>query len=340
MSSLYRGEYGDSNNRFEAFKSNPVNRRDPQGLQCEPDTGFKERNLGFGWNLPEEYEREKLALAIATREFEGYQAAGMSPGWAAWSMARYKLPVLGIDMHFREMWNGQSESGFDYGAEIGWGHRTLAGVSVAGDVLIVAPPIIRGASVFTADLRAAMMATRGTGLAVEEEAALAQSLRAAALDAVAPMESIPPPMKWATGYPSEQAQAPVRGATTEIPRFTFRGDTRAPAQIFESGFRPRGTSIDLLDYTAHNTPSNFVGTSMSPRIASGFAGEGGYVYTLRPGSGAINVNSALGKASLFPFQAEVVVPGGVNTIDIMGGRAVGPNGLFTGPFIRNPYFNP
>ena len=103
---------------------------------------------------------------------------------------------------------------------------------------------------------------------------------------------------------------------------------------------PCGKGTDLLDYATNNRPSIFVGTSTSPRLASGFAGEGGYVYTLRPGSGAVNVNSALGAASPFPFEKEVVIPGGIRAIDIKGARVVGSHGEFTGLFVPNPYYQP
>ncbi len=127
--------------------------------------------------------------------------------------------------------------------------------------------------------------------------------------------------------------------TSNIPRYTFRGDTRPPSQIFKTGFKPRGTNTDLLGYARHNDPSVFVGTSTSPKTAGGFAGEGGYVYTVRPGNGAVDVNSSLGKRSPFPHETEIAVSGGISPSDIMGARKVGSTGL-TGPFIRNSKYIP
>jgi RHS repeat-associated protein len=130
-----------------------------------------------------------------------------------------------------------------------------------------------------------------------------------------------------------------KGATSGIPEYTFRGDTRTPAEIFNDGLQPRGTSTDLLGYARHNDPSVFVGTSTSPKTAGGFAGEGGYVYTVRPGSSAVDVNASLGRMSPFPHETEIAVPGGISPSDIMGARQVGSAGL-TGPFIKNPNYVP
>jgi len=130
-----------------------------------------------------------------------------------------------------------------------------------------------------------------------------------------------------------------KGATSGIPEYTFRGDTRTPAEIYNDGLQPRGTSTDLLGYARHNDPSVFVGTSTSPKTAGGFAGEGGYVYTVRPGSSAVDVNASLGRRSPFPHETEIAVPGGISPSDIMGARQVGSAGL-TGPFIKNPNYIP
>ncbi|MEA5115911.1 MAG: RHS repeat-associated core domain-containing protein [Geobacteraceae bacterium] len=130
-----------------------------------------------------------------------------------------------------------------------------------------------------------------------------------------------------------------KGATSGIPEYTFRGDTRVPAEIFNGGFQPRGTNTDLLGYARHNDPSVFVGTSTSPKTAGGFAGEGGYVYTVRPGSNAVDVNASLGRMSPFPHETEIAVPGGISPSDIMGARQIGSVGL-TGPFIKNPNYIP
>ncbi|CAD6548971.1 scabin-related ADP-ribosyltransferase [Paraburkholderia metrosideri] len=120
--------------------------------------------------------------------------------------------------------------------------------------------------------------------------------------------------------------------------FIFRGDGRAPDVIFETGLQPKGPNQDLYRYAAENVDSVFVSTSKSPNIAREFASyQGdGYVYTIRGQSAGVDVNAVLGNRSPFPHEMEVAVPGGVRPTDIMGGRLVGPDGTFIGPFIKNP----
>ena len=78
-------------------------------------------------------------------------------------------------------------------------------------------------------------------------------------------------------------------------------------------------------------------TSKTPYIAVKFAGEGGYVYIVRPQNG-IDVNRVLGAESFYPRELEVAIPGGVRSADIMGARRVGEDGSFIGEFIPNPNF--
>jgi hypothetical protein len=69
-----------------------------------------------------------------------------------------------------------------------------------------------------------------------------------------------------------------------------------------------------------------------------FAGEGEFVYTIRPRRGEqIDVNSVLGKHDLAREQ-EISIKGGIPTEDIVGARRVGADGKFDGPFIKNPSF--
>lgn len=124
--------------------------------------------------------------------------------------------------------------------------------------------------------------------------------------------------------------------------FIFRGDARTPDVIFNEGLQPRGTNTDLYDYALNNKPSVYVPTTTSPTIARDFAEMqgGGYVYTIRGQAQGVDVNAVLGDLSPFPHELEIAVPGGINPLDIMGGRAMAPNGNFTGPFIKNPLFTP
>ncbi|WP_327196751.1 scabin-related ADP-ribosyltransferase, partial [Xanthomonas albilineans] len=128
-------------------------------------------------------------------------------------------------------------------------------------------------------------------------------------------------------------------ATGSAPKFgfIFRGDARSPDVIFKEGLQPRGTNTDLYNYALQNEPSIFVSTSKSPNVARDFVDMqgGGYVYTIRGQAHGLDVNAILGLQSPFPHEFEIAIPGGINPLDIMGARQVGPNGKFLGPFIRN-----
>ncbi|WP_425509374.1 scabin-related ADP-ribosyltransferase [Xanthomonas oryzae] len=60
---------------------------------------------------------------------------------------------------------------------------------------------------------------------------------------------------------------------------------------------------------------------------------------LRGQAHGLDVNAILGPQSPFHHEFEIAVPGGINPLDIMGARQVGPNGTFVGPFIRNPVYD-
>jgi hypothetical protein len=128
----------------------------------------------------------------------------------------------------------------------------------------------------------------------------------------------------------------------DIP-FTFRGDSRAPNEIFPTGFQPKGTNTDLYDYARNNSPSIYVGTSRSPNRAADFATDygsrEGFVYTVRPRNG-IDVNQTLGSRSPFPYEQEIVVPGGISPSDIRGVTPVSKSGDFLGYSTINPNFVP
>jgi len=129
----------------------------------------------------------------------------------------------------------------------------------------------------------------------------------------------------------------VRGALNKAAKgggkFVFRGDTRSPSTIFSEGFKPRGTSTDLLKHARDNTapPSIFVSTSKSSGVAGGFADN---IFVVRPRNG-IDVNSVLGRRSPFPDELEIAIPRGVNPSDIRGVTL--PR---EGVSILNPNFKP
>lgn len=129
------------------------------------------------------------------------------------------------------------------------------------------------------------------------------------------------------------------GKTRDACKYTFRGDRISPQEVFENGFQTGGSSNDLVLHVLDSSkpPSNFVSTSKSSYVAVKFAGDGGYVYIIRPQNG-IDVNRVLGADSFYPRELEVAIPGGVRSSDIMGARQVGEDGSFIGEFIPNPNF--
>lgn len=122
-------------------------------------------------------------------------------------------------------------------------------------------------------------------------------------------------------------------------RTVFRGErpSRSPDVVFEQGLQPKGTNTDLLRHVTGNQPdTNFIATSLRPRIAKGFAGKNGYIYVIRTKNG-VNVNDTLGSKSPFPEQFEVAIPGGVSKGEIIGAFKMN-NGDIVGDFIPNPSY--
>ncbi|WP_371851760.1 scabin-related ADP-ribosyltransferase [Duganella phyllosphaerae] len=147
----------------------------------------------------------------------------------------------------------------------------------------------------------------------------------------------------AEGISGANSTAAVNNAAaTRKSGFIFRGDDRDPAVIFKEGFQPQGTNLDLYNHAASNRNSAYVSTSKSPNVVRAAPGveEGGFVYTMRGQPNGVDVNATLGTRSPFRSELEIAVPGGINSSDIMGARAISPNGKFIGPFIKNPEYLP
>jgi|GEM_PF-475336 YD repeat-containing protein len=141
---------------------------------------------------------------------------------------------------------------------------------------------------------------------------------------------------------ANSATAIENAAATRKSGFIFRGDDRAPAVVFNEGFQPQGTNMDILNHATSNRNSAYVSTSISPNVARAAPGveEGGFVYTMRGQPNGVDVNATLGTRSPFRNELEIAVPGGIKSSDIMGARALSPSGKFVGPFIKNPEYMP
>lgn len=70
---------------------------------------------------------------------------------------------------------------------------------------------------------------------------------------------------------------------------TFRGDQRAPAEIFRHGFQPWGDNTDFVDHLALVGDSNYVSTTRDLRTANEFRQDGGYVYVVEDAPGGVDV---------------------------------------------------
>ncbi|WP_436410445.1 RHS repeat-associated core domain-containing protein [Morganella morganii] len=122
---------------------------------------------------------------------------------------------------------------------------------------------------------------------------------------------------------------------------TYRGDTRGPDVIFEDGFKTLGPSKDLQKHAFDNRtpPSDFVSTTTDPTKTIGFATKygqvDGYMYTMKTNHG-IDVNKVLGSKSPYPAEAEIAMPGGVKTENILGVTPIKANGEIGNYSILNP----
>ena len=132
----------------------------------------------------------------------------------------------------------------------------------------------------------------------------------------------------------------------------YRGDTRAPDEIFEDGFQPKnpGSDTSLEDYVDYNMPSDYVSTTTnrpsgnsaidgSPeQFRTDYGRTDGYVYEVdRPSSG-IDVNQTIDRPT-FPEENEIAVPGGIDSTCIRGCTPIAPDGSPTGGFIANPNYS-
>ena len=102
---------------------------------------------------------------------------------------------------------------------------------------------------------------------------------------------------------------------TEIPKYTYRGDSRDYNTIFEDGFSPWGdnTDLQLHAFNSKKYDSNYLSTSQSFDVAKDFNSNN--IYVVRPVDG-IDVNKVLGDKSPFPHELEIAIPGQIKNTDI------------------------
>ena len=139
----------------------------------------------------------------------------------------------------------------------------------------------------------------------------------------------------AVGYQSGSG-ARKSGSNTKT---LFRGDRASvvPDDVFQNGFKPKGTHNDALLHTKSNTTAgNFVSTSGDKTIATEFAGKNGYVYVIQTDN-YVDINSTYGAGAYFPEQMEFSIPGGIKPSEIVGAYKK-QGGKIIGDFIPNPNF--
>ena len=119
----------------------------------------------------------------------------------------------------------------------------------------------------------------------------------------------------------------------------FRGDkaSAVPNEVFQNGFKPKGTHNDALLHTKSNTTAgNFVSTSSDKAIATDFAGKNGYVYVIQTNN-YVDINSTYGSRAYYPEQMEFSIPDGIKPFEIVGAYKK-QGGEIAGTFIPNPNF--
>lgn len=125
----------------------------------------------------------------------------------------------------------------------------------------------------------------------------------------------------------------------------FRGDARAPSEIFADGFKPWGDSKDIIAHAIHarEPASYFVSTSADIAVASKpHFSQGKYVYHIDKRVQGIDVNeyhNLSGKTNFHEGEFEIAVPGAVRPSDIIGVQPVLP-GNRLGPMVPNPNYVP
>ena len=135
----------------------------------------------------------------------------------------------------------------------------------------------------------------------------------------------------------EDAAKAIKGGSNT--KTLFRGDRASvvPDDVFQNGFKPKGTHNDALLHTKSNTTAgNFVSTSGDKTIATEFAGKNGYVYVIQTDN-YVDINSTYGAGAYFPEQMEFSIPGGIKPSEIVGAYKK-QGGKIIGDFIPNPNF--
>lgn len=124
--------------------------------------------------------------------------------------------------------------------------------------------------------------------------------------------------------------------SAENARMLYRGEPRAPAEIFRNGFRSTGEVRDLARYYAGKVPSVHVSTSKHFDVSHNFVKADGrsYIYLIREQAHGIDANET-GLTS-YDHEHEITFPGGIGASHIYGVLPVIKDSI--GPLMHNPYY--
>jgi len=132
-----------------------------------------------------------------------------------------------------------------------------------------------------------------------------------------------------------------------LPDTVYRGDARAPDEIFDQGFQPKDPSanVDLEEYvnTTPSPDSQYVSTTSDPDVATDFATQygtqNGNVYDIDTPPNGIDIDNRLGNSALYD-EAEITIPDGSGVLgcSIRGCQPVNPDGSPSAPYIGNPNY--
>ncbi|MFI6732560.1 hypothetical protein ACIBI9_06495 [Nonomuraea sp. NPDC050451] len=123
-------------------------------------------------------------------------------------------------------------------------------------------------------------------------------------------------------------------------RFLWRGDDRAPDEIFEKGFQPKGDRASLAMQQGDPWDSAFVSTTRSPNLR--LLRRRDYRYLI-DAPGGVYMNRTLRRnkiENLYPEEREVSFLGGIDRRYIVGAQEVRRGRRGYNRFVPNPHYDP
>ncbi|MFI7135112.1 hypothetical protein ACIBQ1_56285 [Nonomuraea sp. NPDC050153] len=159
------------------------------------------------------------------------------------------------------------------------------------------------------------------------------------------------PMRWPASFrgdPLHAATRPVDLGKLDVPnpawrtdrRFLWRGDNRAPDEIFEKGFHPKGDRTAFGMQQGDPWDSAFVSTTRSPNLL--LLRQRNYRYLI-DAPGGVYMNPTLRRnkiENLYPEEREVGFIGGIDRRYIVGAQEIRRGRRTYNRFVPNPHYDP